>query len=142
MPVERRDVLFSLGEINPVLVRAAGRSSGHIPGNLSSMSVIEVKHTRDLSTAFHDQRTRLLALLKEAPEGDGVIFRATKPGTLIGERTLAFFVPDNVMLDALLAACASLSIALPRRPNKLVIAEDLKIGLRIILDDNALELEK
>jgi hypothetical protein len=80
--------------------------------------------------------------LKEAPEGDGVIFRATKPGTLIGERTLAFFVPDNVMLDALLAACASLSIALPRRPNKLVIAEDLKIGLRIILDDNALELEK
>ena len=141
MPVERRDVLFTLGEINAVLVRAADKRSDHIPGNLSSMNLIEVMHTRDLSTSFHDQRTRMLALLKEEPKGDGAIFRATKPAAVIGERTFGCFVPDSVMLDALLAECTSLKIVLPRRPNKLVIAENLNVGLRFILDDNALELE-
>jgi hypothetical protein len=141
MPVERRDVLSSFGEMSALLGRVAGRYAADIPGTLSSSTIIEVLHTRDDPRAFHDKRRRMLALLREAPKGDGAIFRATKPAAVKGERTFAFFVPENVMLDILIGECASLKIALPRRANKLVVAEDLSVGLRLVVDDNGLKLE-
>jgi hypothetical protein len=141
MPVERRDVLFSFGEMSALLVRAAGRHSAHIRGSLSFLSVTEVIHTRDVPTSFHDKRTRMLDLLKEAPKGDGVIFRAAKPAVGVGTRVFGFFVPDDIMLDILLGECASLRIALPQRAAKIVLADDLNVGFRFVVDDNALELE-
>jgi hypothetical protein len=140
MPLERRLVLFSLDEVGPLLARAADKYPALIGGNLSALRIIEILHTRDLPKLFHDHKTRMLALLKEPPNGDGVIFRIVKPALLSGERTIGLFVPDSVLLEVFLGECSSLKIMIPRRANKLVTVEEFKIGVRITLDDKALEL--
>jgi hypothetical protein len=140
MPAERRLVLFGLDEVILLLSRAAYKYPALIPSDLSALMIIEIMHTRDLPKLFHDHKTRLLALLKDPPKGDGVILRIVKPSLLIGERTIGLFVPDSVILEVFLGACSSLKIMLPRRADKLVIVEGFKIGFRITLDDNPLEL--
>jgi len=121
MPIERRDVLFSLNETAPLLARVADKYPLLIPGDVSQLKIIEVMHTRDTSKSFHDQRTRMLALLTEAPRDAGVIFRATRSAGLPGARTCGFFVPEDVILDVLLDACRSLSIVLPKRASKVAL---------------------
>jgi hypothetical protein len=140
MPTEKRLVLFGLDEAIVLLARMADKYPALIPGNLSALRIIEIVHTRDIPKLFHDHKTRMLSVLMEPPKGDGVIFRTVKPSLLIGERTIGLFVPDNVILEAFLGGCSSLKIMLPRRANKLVIVEDFRIGFRITLDDNPLEL--
>jgi hypothetical protein len=140
MPTERRLVLFGLDEVILLLARIADKYPALIPGNLSALRIIEIMHNRDLPKLFHDHKTRMLALLKEPPKGDGVIFRIVKPSLLIGERTIGLFVPDSVILEVFLGECSSLKIMLPRGANKVVIVEECRIGLRITLGDKPLEL--
>lgn len=141
MPVDRRDVLFSFSEMNALLPRVAGKYTAHFPPALSALNILEVMHTSDVATSFHDKRTRMLTLLKRPAEGDGAIFRARRPAAIIGEVIFGFFVPDSAMMEILLAECTALNIALPRRATKLIIAEDLNMGLRCTIDDNGLAFE-
>lgn len=142
MPKERRDVIFDLYETNAALARLADKYSGVIPKNLSTASIVEVAHTRDSTKLTHERKSRMLDLLKETPKEEGVVFRAAKKTGIMGEKAFVFFVPDAVTLEALLGACKRTEVILPKRARKIIIAEDLIVGLRFVLDDNALTFDE
>jgi hypothetical protein len=140
MPVENRNIIFNLNEMVALLALIEDKYPALVPNNISGLKIVEIIHTRDLANSFHDRKRRMLSLLTMTPKSDGVIFRALKPSLLNREKTLGFFVPDSVLLDAFLGICRSLKIVLPRSADKSILAEEFNIGLRISMDDSPLKL--
>ncbi|WP_412033197.1 hypothetical protein ACLIR7_08910 [Nitratireductor aquimarinus] len=140
MPVEHRDILFFLNEVAPMLESGRDLAAGYLPDWLHDASLVEVAHTRDLSGGFHDRRARFEGLLKPIRQ-PGLVFRALRRGIFGGNRDSAFFVPEAAMLAILMRGCADRKIRLPRNGDKKVIAPDLLVGIRIVLDDETLTLE-
>lgn len=139
MPVERRDILFYLNEVVPMLQMAAGDVSEYVPRSLEGTNLLEVAHTYDLSSGFHDRRERFTALLKIPTSPQGVVFRGVRY-SIASEKDFAFFIPEDVMKEVIIAACLREGIRLPRHGHKNVIAENLMVGLRITLNEMTLEI--
>lgn len=140
MPVERRDILFFLNEVRPMLDYSRDTARTHIPTWLDNASLIEVAHTRDLEGGFHDRRARFDGLIKR-PHESGILFRALRQNIIGAKRDAAFFVPDNAMLAILMRGCHERKIRIPRNGAKKVIAPDLMVGIRIVMEDEKLTLE-
>lgn len=139
MALERREILFTLAEIKDALLAID-------PGDRSialtyDMNLIEAVHTRDIHRQFHVVRDRYASIYKDHLGKDGVMFRAAHKSARGYGQYYEFFVPDYTMLQAIIFACKKAKIMAPRSAEKAVIAEDIFIGVRFEIAQNALVLE-
>lgn len=139
MAFERREILFTLPEIRDALMAVDG-GMGQIPVH-ADMRLIEALHTRDNYKHFHVIRERFSNIFKDHIGQSGVMFRAGGIGKRGHEEIYEFFVPEEIVLKALLYCCKKSRVMLPRAPQKNVIAEDLFIGLQFEIGHSALVLE-
>ncbi len=139
MPLERREILFSLSEIKTALM-AIDNGIRKIPVT-HDMTLIEAVHTRDMQTQFHVVRDRYAKIYKDVMGKDGVMFRASQSGNFGMEKHAEFFVPEAVMLEAVLHACRDAKIMAPRTAHKEVITENLMVGIKFEVVQSALMLE-
>lgn len=128
MALERREILFSLGEIKDALMVIDG-GMRKIPATYD-MNLVEAVHTRDIHKQFHGIRDRYANIYKDTLGKDGVMFRGGNTSRLGFDQSIEFFVPEETMLKAILFACKKANIMIPRTAQKAVIAEDLFIGIR------------
>ncbi len=139
MALERREILFSLSEIKAALM-AIDHGIRKTPIT-HDMNLVEAVHTRDMQTQFHVVRDRYAKIYKEVMGKDGIMFRAGQNGTFGYEKNTEFFVPEAIMLEAILYACRDAKIMTPRSAAKTVIAEDLLVGIKFEVMQTSLVLE-
>jgi hypothetical protein len=139
MAVERREILFSLAEVKDALL-AIDTGDRSIPLTYD-LNLIEAVHTRDIHRQFHVVRDRYANIYKDHLGKDGVLFRAAHSGPRGYDQYYEFFIPDDTMLRAILFACKKAKIMAPRSAQKQVIAEDIFLGLKFEIAQNALVLE-
>lgn len=140
MAIERREILFSLNEIKDALL-VIDNGARRIPVT-HDMNLIEAIHTRDLSKQFHVVRDRYTNIYKDNLGKDGIMFRARHSGLLGYDRHYEFFVTDSDMLDAILFACHKAGIMAPRPAHKIIVAEDIFIGIKFEVRQTTLMLEE
>ncbi len=140
MALERREILFSLSEIKDALM-VIDSGMRRIPIT-HDMNLTEAVHTRDIHKQFHVVRERYAKIYKDTLGKDGIMFRASHNGPRGYDQHYEFFVSDADMLDAVLFACRKAQIMAPRLARKIVVAEDLFIGIKFEIMQTALMLEE
>lgn len=140
MPLERREILFSLDEIKDALM-VIDSGTRRIPITYD-MVLSDAVHTRDIHKQFHVVRDRYAKIYKDSLGKDGIMFRASHNGPRGYDQHYEFFVSDADMLEAILFACRKAKIMAPRLARKTVVAEDLFIGIRFEIAQTALVLEE
>lgn len=145
MPLERRDILFYLVEIQDILDSKTDKFGAYLPKSFSSMSLSDACLTSNIKKISNERRAAFEPVIK-ASEGafssSGVIFVCKKKGFMGGEKTDGFIIPEEKMLSGIISECSKRGIALPKQAKKEIIVDDLMIGLRIIKSDDSLTLEE
>jgi len=141
MAFEKREILFTLPEIRDALIEIDD-GKGEIP-LYADTRILEALHTRDNHKHFHVIRERYARIYKDCLGKNGVMFRVGNINSRGNDEIQEFFLPEDLMAQAILRACKKSGVMLPRSPQKQVVAEDLYIGFRFeVGGEDALMLEE
>lgn len=145
MAIEQREILFDLPEFHRILSAYDRKAQMDIVREAPALHLLDVVHCRDLGGMDWDRRRKFLSAVgaeSEAALGrQGLLILARKVRRLGRNEETGFFLPDGQVLPALIHGCQEAGTVLPERGRKQVFAARLMVGLRIHMDDKAMELE-
>jgi len=143
MPIERRDILFYLHEVQSALeVYRSIKNDSSIPRDILSLSITWAWTSRDIGRGARDAAEKLRAVIdKYNPSEPVVVFFYFKKQMLGGGRDESFVIPESVVKEALITACSSQKIMIPKESQKSLFVDDLMLGLRIEKGVSGFELE-
>ncbi|NCT41396.1 MAG: hypothetical protein GW778_07035 [Alphaproteobacteria bacterium] len=140
MPYEERLILFYYNELPHLFSDNFTSIKDYTSAKMNDSAITFVAHTSHMHGASHDTTKRFSKLADIPKDNTTTIFYGTKKG-MLGSSDFCFCVPDSILIEVLINACLSLNIRLPRQGKKRIVVDNLKVGLGIILDDQALDFD-
>ena len=142
MPIERRDILFYLSEVQKALEADRQNYGSDIPKNLGALQFNLALTSRNMSSVPGESAMLVRTAIREYAMNEPVaIFVCSKQGMLGAPKDITFIVPERKLADSLIKYCATVNIMLPKAGRKKLIVDNLMIGIRIDISDQSLSLE-
>lgn len=140
MPFEERHILFYLNELQGIFAEQSSQFKKLDGIKPNDVNITEVAHTSHIKRIPPEQLARFSELIDIPNNDKTTLFYGTRK-KLLKETKVCFSLPDSVFTEVLKTACMNQGISLPKGSQRSIIAEDLKVGLRIKLLSQDIELE-